>query len=431
MKPSTISNRTCGHCSKNIITWRQKIRQPNGPSHSSSYRRHSPFSGGCFHDTTLFGSELENMKRIKEDLDKTVMDTLNRTFTKWNLDDINEEQIVRIGEGAWHTVYKIERLHDQDLVIRIKKNEAYGELQPIDEIELTTEYESTKAYYSHSNESGRDVCPTFYQYLIEDDIVFTVETFMGYGTDLLSLHKDEANSYGKHLGRIFHGIYNNKTSIEGFGELDWDGKTLQGSDLRNMYALWQEENNHSLIALNTLIHSDLQFDKEKVDTYINSLIENRRTHIQNIALVNQDVTPENLILTEDHVAIIDPFPKLDFDLKYAAYFVFCYKFLLPAYSNAPRYIKHAYREKSSVLNEIADGFVSGYFSNVEGDAFTTQTRQLMDEYSIWLLQEAYEHYEILQQPHLNQKTTQQMGDREMITARLHLCLETLEEWCTE
>lgn len=371
------------------------------------------------------------MKRIKEDLDKTEMDTLNRTFTKWNLENLKEEQIIRIGEGAWHTVYKIEKLDDRDLVIRIKKNKAYGELQPIDEIELTTEYESTKAYYSHVNESDRDVCPTFYQYFIEDDIVFTVETFMGHGTDLLSLHKDEANSYGKQLGRIYHRIHNNKTSMEGFGELDWNGKTLRGSDFNNIDALWQEENNQILIALSTLIHSGLHFDKEKVDTYISSLIENRRTQIQKIALVNQDVTPENLILTGDHIAIIDPFPRLDFDLKYAAYFVFCYKFLLPAFSNAPRYIKHAYEEKSSILNEIADGFISGYFSNVAGDAFTIQTRRLMDEYRLWLLQEAYEHYEILQQPHLNSKTTQQMGDREMITARLHLCLAELEKWCTE
>jgi len=362
-----------------------------------------------------------HMKRTQEDLDGIVIEALNRTFTKMKFEYIKEEQIIRIGEGAWHTVYKIERLDARDLVIRIKKNKAYGELQPIDEIELTTEYESTKAYYSHVNESNRDVCPTFYQYFIEDDIVFTVETFMGHGTDLLSLHKDEASSYGKQLGRIYHRIHNNKTSMEGFGELDWNGKTLRGSDFNNIDALWQEENNQILIALSTLIH----------DTYISSLIENRRTQIQKIALVNQDVTPENLILTGYHIAIIDPFPKLDFDLKYAAYFVFCYKFLLPAFSNAPRYIKHAYEEKSSILNEIADGFISGYFSNVAGDAFTTQTRRLMDEYRLWLLQEAYEHYEILQQPHLYQKTTQQMGNREMITARLNLCLEELEKWCTE
>ncbi len=368
------------------------------------------------------------MKRIKEDFDETVIETLNRTFTKWNLENIKEEQLLKIGEGAWHSVYRVTRLEDQDLVIRIKKNESYGELQPIDEQELITEYESTKAYYLHANNSYQDSCPTFYQYFIEEDLVFTVETFMGHGTDLLSLHKDVADSYGKQLGQIYHHIHNRKISIEGFGELYWDGKTLRGSDLD---ALWQEENEQLLTALDILIHSDLHFDKEKVGKHIHALIENRRTQVQNIALVNQDVTPENLILTTDHIAIIDPFPKIDFDLKYAAYFVFCYKFLLPAFSNAPRYIHHAYEEKSSILNEIADGFINGYFFDLDEDEFITQSRRLLDEYTLWVLQEAYEHYEILQQPHLNPKTTQQMGDREMITTRLHLCLEELEKWCTE
>ncbi|MGI1805427.1 hypothetical protein ACRPK8_06770 [Exiguobacterium sp. TDN 0502] len=361
------------------------------------------------------------MKRIKEDLEAIVLDTLN----------IKAEQILKIGEGAWHSVYRVTRLDDQDLVIRLKKNEAYGELQQIDEQELTTEYESTKAYYLHTNTSDQIVCPDFYQYFIEDDTVFTVETFMGRGTDLLLLDQNKVHSYGKKLGRIYHNIHNQKSSIAGFGELRWNGKTLHGSDLRNRDALWQEENEHVLTALNTLIHSSLCFDKEKVGQHIHALIENRRTQVQNISLVNQDVTPENLILRDEHIAIIDPFPRLDFDLKYAAFFVFCYKFLLPAFSNAPRYINQAYQEKSSILNNIADGFISGYCSNVVGDERTTQTRRILDEYTLWVLQEAYEHYDILNHPHLNHKTTQQMGNREMITARLHLCLEELEKRCTE
>lgn len=361
------------------------------------------------------------MKRIKEDLDAIVLDTLN----------IKAEQILKIGEGAWHTVYKLKRVDDQDLVIRIKKNEAYGELQQIDEQELTTEYESTKAYYLHANTSDQNVCPDFYQYFIEDDTVFTVETFMGRGTDLLLLDQNKAHSYGTKLGQIFHRIHNQKTSIVGFGELHWQGETLQGSDLRNEDELWLEENEHVLTALNALIHSNLCFDKEKVSQHIHALIENRRTQVQKISLVNQDVTPENLILSDKHIAIIDPFPRLDFDLKYAAYFVFCYNFLLPAFSNAPRYINQAYQEKSYVLNKIADGFISGYCSNVVGDELTTQTRRILDDYTLWVLQEAYEHYDILNHPHLNLKTTQQMGNREMITVRLHLCLEELEKRCTE
>lgn len=66
-----------------------------------------------------------------------------------------------------------------------------------------------------------------------------------------------------------------------------------------------------------------------------------------------------------------------------------------------------------------------------GDERTTQIQRLKDEYTLWILQEAYEHYDVLHQPHLTNKTTQQMGSREMISARLRLCLEELEKWCTE
>lgn len=54
---------------------------------------------------------MDPMKHIKEDLDAIVMDTLN----------IKAEQILKIGEGAWHTVYQLKRVDDQDLVIRMKK----------------------------------------------------------------------------------------------------------------------------------------------------------------------------------------------------------------------------------------------------------------------------------------------------------------------
>ena len=45
---------------------------------------------------------------------------------------------------------------------------------------------------------------------------------------------------------------------------------------------------------------------------------------------------------------------------------------------------------------------------------------------MWILLEAYEHYEILNEDVLNSKVRQQMGDEEMIKNRLALCLKELE-----
>ncbi|MFA9560504.1 hypothetical protein ACERII_24700 [Evansella sp. AB-rgal1] len=355
---------------------------------------------------------------------------LNEVLNKLNFENIKSEQINKVGEGAWHTVYKVGGINDQDLVIRIKKKEAYGEIQPIDEYELKTEYESTRAYYQHANNSCRDICPNYFQYFIDEDIVFTVETYMGSGKDLSLLNTFEANSYGEKLGIAFNNIHSKKISMKGFGRLDWNGEFLQGSNLKKIDEIWEEDNNYYLSALNNLINSKLIFNKDKVNKYITFLIENRRKKIQEISLVNQDITPENLILNLDKIAIIDPFPKLDFDVKYAAYFVFCYKFLLPAFSNAPRYLNNAYNEEISTLYEIADGFIQGYCYN-NSHEFTIQNKRLMDEYTLWMLQEANEHVEILNKDTLNNKTIQQMGNREIINSRLDLCLEELEKLCSE
>ena len=108
-------------------------------------------------------------------------------------------------------------------------------------------------------------------------------------------------------------------------------------------------------------------------------------------------------------------------MKYAGYFVFCYKFLLPAYSNAARYRKHAYNQNSNILNRIADGFINSYISD-NVDLY----KCLLDEYILWILLEAHEHYEILNESELDPKTLQQMGDKDMIKERLILCLNELE-----
>ncbi|EIT83957.1 hypothetical protein A374_18019 [Fictibacillus macauensis ZFHKF-1] len=364
---------------------------------------------------------------MKDHLSKSEINTLHSAIHRLHLTSISK--VTRIGEGAWHTAYKVERLQTHDLVIRIKKKEAYGEIQRNDEHALRTEYESTRAYYQHANKSYVNICPNDYHYFIEDDIVFTVETFMGEGMEQLT--KNKASFYGQTLGTALHAIHHNTTAIEGFGELHWNGKTLQGTHTKNTRELWKEEHTHYRTVLEILTHANLRFNTKKVNRAIHSLLEHRESHIQKVSLVNQDITPENILVNGSQIAIIDPFPKLDFDLKYAAYFVFCYKFLLPAYARAPRYVARGYDQKKESLNEIANGFIRGYFLDQTGEALTSHVQRLMDEYCLWLLQEAYEHYERVNQPHLTNKISQQMGNNTMIRARLDVCLKHLEQVCSD
>ncbi|SES63212.1 hypothetical protein SAMN05216389_101161 [Oceanobacillus limi] len=355
---------------------------------------------------------------------------LYSALKRLKLENIMPKKVCEIDEGAWHTVYKLEGLKEGDLVLRLKKKRSYGEILSFDRNELFSEYESTRAYYRHANESYLDACPTFYKYFIDEDVVFTVETFMGTGRDLSILNKTEAFFYGEKLGYIFRKIHSKDTVIDGFGDLYFNGEHLHGSDQQTIEALWKEDNNNYLKVLNELNNSFLDFNKDKVTKKIECIIRLRETEIQRVSFVNQDITPENIIFNRNQVFIIDPFPRIDFDLKYAGFFVFCYKFLLPSFSNAPRYSKNSYDKNRNILHYIADGYIKGYFHEYSSDAYNAEVEKLMNEYTLWMLQEAYEHYLVLNTQKISSKTIQQMGSRRIIEERLVEILSELEVLCT-
>lgn len=340
---------------------------------------------------------------------------------KSNIENSAKDHIMKIGEGAWHNVYKIERKHEGELVLRIRKKESYGQLQEYNEIDLITEYESSKAYYHQANQTSFHICPLFFDYILDESLVFTVESFMGIGKKLQDLSHSESHVIGGKLGRFFKRMHEKIPEIKGFGNIIWNGKRLEGNIQQETNLIWQHDNDIYLSILNELTNSDLKFDRKRVVDKVVNIIDKRRKSPQTISLVNQDVTPENIIFDLENVSLIDPFPRLDFDLKYAGYFVFCYKFLLPAYSNAPRYRKHAYDQNSKIMSRIADGFIKGYIDNNE-----KLQHRLLEEYVLWVLVETHEHYETLNESELNAKTLQQMGDKEMIKNRLSLCLKELE-----
>jgi len=353
-------------------------------------------------------------------------DDIKNAIKKLKIEDIEMKGISKIGEGAWHSVYRIERIVEEDIVIRIKKKKAYGQLQEFKELDLKNEYESSKAYYELANECSANICPSFFKYILDESMVFTVETFMGEGMRLQSLNDFEAYTLGKKLGIFFQAIHGVTPGIKGFGNLVWNGKHLEGSMQKDPAQIWQSDNDYYIDVMNKLIATDLEFDRDSIVERILTIIQKRRGNQQSISLVNQDVTPENIIFDSHNVSLIDPFPRLDFDLKYAGYFVFCYKFLLTAYSDAPRYQKNQYNELDDVLSKIADGFIYGYIDEKE-----YLYQRIMDEYILWTLLETYDHHEISNKENLSYKTMLQMGNKDIINQRLKLCLEQLVKLCKD
>lgn len=340
------------------------------------------------------------------------------------LEDINTLQVTKIGEGAWHSVYKIQRIMEEDVVIRVKKKKAYGQLQEFDELELKSEYQSSKAYYELANQCSADICPSFFTYFIDESMVFTIESYMGEGIKLQRLNSLQAYNLGKKLGQFFRAMHAKNSGIKGFGNLVWNGKQLEGSLHHDAAQIWQSDNNHYVSVIDKLSGTDLEFNRNIVAERIVTIIKKRRVTQQTISLVNQDITPENILFKSDKVFLIDPFPRLDFSLKYAGYFVFCYKFLFKVYSNAPRYQKNQYNEIHAVLTKVADGYIYGYIGERK-----YLYKQIINEYILWTLLETYEHYEMLKVDNLSGKTMEQMGNKDMINQRLKVCLKHLEELC--
>jgi hypothetical protein len=350
---------------------------------------------------------------------------LHNAIKKMKIENVKIDHISKIGEGAWHDVYKIERDFEDDIVLRIKKKKAYGQFQEYDELDLITEYESSKAYYQQANQCSFDICPSFFKYFIDERLVFTVESFMGEGKPLQSLSDFEAYTIGIKLGEFFLVMHSKTPEIKGCGNLLWNGKHLEGNLQKDADQVWRNDNDFYVSVLDKLITADLKMNRNTMVDKLLNLIENRRNKQQKLSLVNQDVTPENIILNSDKVSLIDPFPMVDFDLKYAGYFVFCYKFLLPAYSTAPRYRNNAYDQNYSILSKIADGFTNGYIGDNEN-----WLNCLKNECILWTLLETYDHYEILNKSELSYKTIQQMGSKDIINKRLTLCLKELERLCS-
>ncbi|MCU5500892.1 hypothetical protein [Bacillus wiedmannii] len=332
------------------------------------------------------------------------------------------KEFIHIGEGAWHEVYRMKTFSNQDFVIRIKKEKAYNQLQTYTRENLITEYESSKTYYNQANKCIWRICPTEFNYFIDEEIVFNVESFMGSSLPLHSLGYNKSLYLGQLLGEFYKGMHDMDTMLKGYGNLVWNENNIEGKETLDIQEKWEQDNAFYLKALEKLSNSELTFNRKKVELQIQNIISMRRKKIQKISLVNQDVTPENIVFHEDNVSIIDPYPRLDFDVKYAGYFYFCYKLLLPSYSNAPRYIDRGYDSSVDVLSSIAEGFVRAY----AGDDHSLYKR-LTDEYLLWILLEIHEHYLLLKQEDLSYKVEQQMGNEDILKQRMEMYLKELEK----
>src|SRR5699024_9821373 len=131
-------------------------------------------------------------------------------------------------------------------------------------------------------------------------------------------------------------------------------------------------------------------------------------------------SPENIIIRDGRVHLIDPRPVLYSGVAVAGDFINNYKTLFPTYYESPRYIKHEFHRHKEVLHALAAGFEEGYTSgSVERKDFL-EIEQYLQLFSL-----CYSHYQALYNE-INTETYLRMGNKDAIESRLSIYLQKLE-----
>ncbi|WP_121605581.1 hypothetical protein [Virgibacillus sp. Bac332] len=352
----------------------------------------------------------------------TELELLNNALRNEGLKEISKEtEINRLGEGAWHHAYLIEK---EQLVLRIPKRVAYDKEVVFNRKALTSEYAATKAFYQHANRAKEGVCPEQFKFFVDEKLTYTIESYLGKSIGLQRQTTDLSRRYGKELGAFFLALENLNSPYKGIGHLEI-GQTgeLKGELDMDLKAFVFEETKEYQEELNKLIDSPYEFDRAKVVKAGESFISRRSINDEKIILTNQDTSPENIIYTKRGAKIIDPYPLLYTGVSFAANYVFNYQALFHLFHNTKRYRKGNYHLYISQLIASAEGFIEGYTGS------SKQKRHALHiEVFLKLLTMTYTHYKLVNETPLDREQIIRFGTKEQVEERLRIYLKKLEEY---
>lgn len=345
---------------------------------------------------------------------------------------MNEEKLKRVlqhadvsdpvflGSGAWHDAWKVVKANCE-LVLRIPKDIAYGKPVSFNEEELTAEYAGTKLYYQSVNEAVGGAAPDFYDFYVSADLTYTLESYGGEQIELHKMTKEQVLIIGKQVGKIYRKTDQISQAISGLGYLAWsEEKGLHGALDGELQAFIQEESAEHVADYETLCTVYPQFQDEGVIQALTLATELRNRQVLNVSLVNQDASPENILLRGDRVCLIDPYPSLYAPRGMAGNFMNLYETFFIVLSQTERYNKHRFDLCEEQLKAVAEGFLIGYS---EGDKKVI--REVRGEQLLQLIETAFVHHQLLLKD-ITREDVIRYGDRQAIEARLLVLCEELK-----
>lgn len=329
---------------------------------------------------------------------------------------------IMIGEGAWHMAWKVTK-EDEELVLRIPKKVAYGKPVSFDQDALTAEYSATKWYYESVNQMVPGGAPAFFKFHVTPELTYTLESFGGKSLPLREMSLVEALRVGRQIGALYRKMESLTPEIEGFGRLAWtENKGLHGIINEEFQTFFQETSLNHAHNHQKLVNAYPMFQNNRVEDALQVVTTNRNRRIVSARLVNQDVSPENILWGGDSLCLIDPYPIVYEPREMAGNFMNLYETLFRMLANTPRYKKHQFEKCDDILKAIATGFLDGY-----SDGDLAISREVRGEQYLQLLETAYQHHCLLIRK-LTSEDIIRYGHRKEIEERLAILGDEIKQF---
>ncbi|MDQ0175892.1 hypothetical protein [Bacillus chungangensis] len=355
------------------------------------------------------------------------MTIMERVATALEIKKIGRENLTVsfLGEGAWHEAYLFSTNELESTVIRFPKAFSYGKPFTYDESELFAEYDGRGYYYRQANKIRKGICPKFYTYHVDPKHSFTIESYCGDTMSLKTMDHQQAVMLGNQCGEFFREMHETTPNIEGFGFLSWSNGKLQGEIQTDIHQYWKEETEEAWEQFEDLKHSKYAFDASSVMEKIKTITEHRLKTGCTLSLANRDVSPENLIVFQNSLRLIDPLPIIYSGHVFAGNLMNNFRTLFPTYHRSPRYKQHHFHLVKNQLEWFADGFIDGY-AQAEMDV----RYSVFAEEFLLLLDLAHHHLKLLEED-FTEEVVLRVGNRHAVAERLPIYLRKLEAFNIE
>lgn len=345
---------------------------------------------------------------------------MNETKLEAALKHAEVETASFLGEGAWHYAWKV-RKDDNEYVLRIPKEIAYGKEVPFNEEALKAEYGGTDLYYRSVNKAVAGAAPGFFKFHVSPELVYTLESFGGQQIDLHEMKLETAFETGKVIGRVHRKTEEIPHGLDGFGYLAWThDRGLHGSITGNASTFIEEESEEHLADYQVLCKAKPMFQDETVAKAIHLAVDLRNQRFIKPLLANQDASPENILMNGNRVCLIDPFPIVYYPRGMAGNFMNLYETFFIALADTDRYRKHRFSACADKLKMIAKGFIEGYSAGNAQIISEVRGEQLLQ-----LLDTAFSHLQMLSED-LREESRIRYGNKEEIEDRLIRLSEELK-----